>query len=493
MVSKVKGEVLDFLGRFSKDPVKFVEAVFPWQKKGTDLEKHSGPRQWQRTILEHIRDGLMTVDEAVQVAVASGHGIGKSCLVAWIILWAISTREHTKGVVTANTETQLKTKTWPELAKWHRLFLAKELFKLTATGLFAADPKHEKEWRIDMVPWSESNTEAFAGLHNEGKRVIVIYDEASAIPDTIWEVSEGALTDENTEIIWCCFGNPTLNTGRFRQCFSKFRHRWHRHQIDSRTVPGTNKKQFKKWEEDYDEDSDFFRVRVRGVFPRAGSNQFISSELAEKASEREVITDRGAALTLGVDIARFGDDQTIMRMRCGRDARTYPVIKLRGADTMEVTGHIIQLIRKWKPDAVFVDTTGGLGAGPVDRLKELGYDYVQGANSSRRASDKKMWPNKRCEMWGRMKQWLEDGCIDGDSDLSDDLIGPTYKPNSAGQIALEKKEDMKSRGLQSPDNADALALTFYEHILRRDVQEYVSRAKTSQTVTEYNEFEVDHV
>src|SRR5690606_38633063 len=112
------------------------------------------------------------------------------------------------------------------------------------------------------VPWSERNTEAFAGLHNAGKRIIVIFDEASAIPDIIWETTEGALTDVDTEILWFVFGNPTRNTGRFRDCFDggKFAHRWRQQKVDSRQVQRTNKKEIEDWIADYGLDSDFVRV-----------------------------------------------------------------------------------------------------------------------------------------------------------------------------------------------------------------------------------------
>jgi len=141
----------------------------------------------------------------------------------------------------------LTTKTWPELAKWHRLCILGSAFTYTATSLYSADPAHEKTWRVDAIPWSLNNTEAFAGLHNQGRRVLVIFDEASAIADEIWEVTEGALTDADTEILWFAFGNPTRNAGRFRECFGKFRHRWATQQIDSRTVEGTNRKQLDEW------------------------------------------------------------------------------------------------------------------------------------------------------------------------------------------------------------------------------------------------------
>src|SRR5690606_35574188 len=142
-------------------------------------------------------------------------------------------------------------KTWPEVSKWHRLAIDRDLFECTATALYSKDRGHEKTWRIDAVTWSENNTEAFAGLHNAGKRILVLFDEASAIADKVWEVTEGALTDANTQIAWCVFGNPTVATGRFRECFRKNRHRWKTWQIDSRTVEGINKTQLDKWVEDH--------------------------------------------------------------------------------------------------------------------------------------------------------------------------------------------------------------------------------------------------
>src|SRR5690606_37982533 len=292
-------ELVEELAGFSKDPYGFVVFAFPWGEPGELRDAKIEP--WQEKILRDLGEGLVNFEGAIRLARTSGHGIGKSALVSWLILWAMSTHEDTVGVVTANTENQLKTKTWVQLAKWYRLFIGRELFKMTATALFSVDPEHERTWRFDMVPWSERNTEAFAGLHNEGKRIVVIFDEASAIPDAIWEVTEGALTDENTEILWLAFGNPTRNTGRFRQCFGKFKHRWGHRQIDSRDVEGTNKAQFQAWVDDYGEDSDFVRVRVRGRFPRASSLQFIPSDVVYEATKREAHYLYGDPLIMSVD------------------------------------------------------------------------------------------------------------------------------------------------------------------------------------------------
>lgn len=447
----------------TSDPYRYVLFAFPW---GSGELKDKLPEPWQISILNKIRDGL-AIDKAIQEAVASGHGIGKSALVAWIILWAVSTFEDTKGVVTANTETQLKTKTWAELAKWHRLCINKHWFEMTATALYSKDPAHEKTWRIDMIAWSERNTEAFAGLHNQGKRILIIMDEASAIPDIIFEVSEGALTDEHTQIIWCAFGNPTRNTGRFRECFGRFKHRWDHSQIDSRTVSLTNKEQIAQWVADYGEDSDFVRVRVRGVFPRAGSMQFISSDIADAAANRECKAESFDPLVIGVDVARFGDDQSIIQFRRGRDAKTIQPIKLRGVDTMTLAAKVAECYRTYKPHAVFVDGTG-VGGGVVDRLRQLNIPVIEvqfGAAPDRSlpGQDNDAYANKRAEMWGNLRTWLKGGSIPNDPELIADLTGVEYGfvlRDGRDAIILEKKSDMKKRGLASPDCADALALTF---------------------------------
>ena len=234
-VAEIQSKLVRLAKKWRNDPLAFAQGAFPWGK-GT-LKGMSGPDTWQQKHLTYLRDKLQngaSVDEVIQTAIAAGHGVGKSGEVAWVILWAISTRADTRGVVTANTDTQLRTKTWAELAKWYHLCLFRVWFELTATSIFSKQPGHDKTWRIDAIPWSESNPEAFAGLHNQGKRILVIFDEASAIADKIWEVIEGAMTDKNTQILWLCYGNPTRNTGRFFDCFNRFRHRWWTMHVDGR-------------------------------------------------------------------------------------------------------------------------------------------------------------------------------------------------------------------------------------------------------------------
>lgn len=457
--------LIEELAGFAYDPYGFVMWAFPWGEAGTELAAETGPEPWQTALLKDIRDNVVSMEQAMRIATASGHGVGKSAVVSWLTWWSYSTFPGTRGVITANTENQLKTKTWVEIAKWHRLFIARELFKCTATAIFSVDEEQAREWRIDIVPWSERNTEAFAGLHNAGKRIIVIFDEGSAIPDIIWETTEGALTDVGTEIFWLVFGNPTRSTGRFRECFEggTFSHRWRQFRVDSREVSRTNKTEIEGWINDYGIDSDFIRVRVLGEFPHIDSSSFISRDLAIDATRR-VLDNVVANVVLGVDVARFGDDFSVIWPRRGRDAAFHPPLFFQGLNTQELAMQVTKLYNNLNAVAVFVDGTG-VGGGVVDALGTMGvrvYEVQFGAKSDGINPTAK-YMNKRAEIWGELRDFLKTGLIPlrvADRNFVDELIGPTYTINSRDQIQLESKEMMKRRGVSSPDFADALACTF---------------------------------
>jgi hypothetical protein len=448
------------LAIYDNDPLGFVQWAFPWGEG--ELWDKAGPEPWQSALLARVGANL-SIATAIQEAVASGHGVGKSTLVAWLVLWAMSTATDTRGVVTANTETQLKTKTWVELAKWYRLFIGRELFRLEATSIFSVDPDRAKTWRCDMVPWSERNPEAFAGLHNQGRRVFMIFDEASNIPAIIWETASGFLSDANTERLWFAFGNPTKSTGRFREAFTEHSG-WHTTQVDARQISFTNKAQHAAWERAYGEDSDYFRIRVRGVFPRTGESEFISAAVVAAAQARDAEPQRFDALIIGVDVARYGDDESVLVVRKGRDARTTEAVRLRGLDTMQLASRVVELAQSLRADAVFIDG-GGVGGGVVDRCRQLRlavHDIQFGSKADRSdfVTEGERYANKRAEMWGAMRAWLVTGAIDPSIELRDQLIGPTYGFTGRDEIQLERKADMRARGVPSPDWADALALTF---------------------------------
>ena len=453
-------QLISDLSAYASDPLGFVEWAFEWGIG--ELHARQGPEPWQRRLLLRVGAGL-SVDAAVLEATASGHGVGKSALVAWLVLWAMSTSTDTRGVVTANTETQLKTKTWVELAKWYRLFIGRQLFRLEATALFSVDPDRAKTWRCDMVAWSERNPEAFAGLHNQGRRVFMIFDEASAIPAIIWETASGFLSDANTERLWLVFGNPTKSTGRFRELFAP-NSGWSTTQVDARQISFTNKSQIAAWERSYGEDSDYFRIRVRGVFPRTGESEFISAAVVAEAQVREAVAQRFDPLIIGVDVARYGDDESVLVVRKGRDARSITSQRLRGLDTMQLASRVVELAQSLRADAVFIDG-GGVGGGVVDRCRQLRlavHDVQFGGRADRSdfVTEGERYANKRAEMWGALRAWLVTGAIEPEQDLRDQLVGPTYAFNARDEIQLERKADMRARGVASPDWADALALTF---------------------------------
>lgn len=455
------------------DPYTFVLSFFPWGEG--QLAKFKGPDKWQIDVLLYIRDeirnGRMSAGKAldlvVQIAVASGHGIGKSALVAWMILWALSTFEDTRGIVTANTDTQLKTKTWPELSKWFHMFRAKHLFCLTATSIYSATPDHQRTWRIDIIPWSINNTDAFAGLHNQGKRIILIFDEASSIADKIWEVAEGALTDSDTEIIWIAFGNPTMNTGRFRECFRKYRHRWATMQVDSREVEITNKNVIAQRIDDYGIDSDYVKVRILGQFPSSSDRQMIPTDLAMSGRGRHLRPEmfNFAPVILGVDPAWTGGDETVIYLRQGLFSKRLAAFPRNDDDTY-IAGVVAMYEDEYHADAVFIDL--GWGTGIYSAGKNVGRQWSLVSFGS--AAPDAGYVNLRAYMWAKGKEWLKQGGSypEDDQIMQDDLISPEVIPRPDGKILLESKESMKDRGLPSPNRADALFLTFAMPVAKKN-------------------------
>lgn len=462
-----KGLTEDF-AEYVHDPLGWVRYAYPWGEPGTILERDEGPEQWQADLLGHIGAELKRGRSPIRIAARSGHGVGKSSLMGMLRGWAMSTCVNCRGIVSANTGAQLATKTLPEFAKWHAMQINSHWFEGTNTYRYILEDEFRDTWRFDAITWSAENPAAFAGLHNQGNRILLEFDEASEIHRSIWETAEGALTDTDTEIIWVAFGNPTQSSGRFLECFGQFRNLWHTVEIDARSVRRTNKKLIAEWAEHYGEDSDFFRVRVRGMAPRVASMQFIPGDLVEAAQQRVPLPLLDDPLVFGVDVARFGDDQSVICKRRGFDAKSLPWLHYRELDTMQLAARIAEEATRDKPDAIFIDETG-VGGGVVDRCRQLGVRGVLGVNFGAAAdfaplsatgAPMERYANKRAEMWGGMRQWLRNGCVPSDPQLRDDLCGLEYGFDRDGRIQLERKEDMKKRGLASPDHGDALCLTW---------------------------------
>lgn len=478
--SSARQRLAEDIAGFATDPYGHALYAFPWGEG--PLDGLEGPRRWQTEVMREIGDHLAnpaTRHTPLRLAVASGHGPGKSALIAMISKWGLDTCPDTRIVVTANTENQLNTKTSPELTKWANMAVTRDWFRPSVTAIYSSAKGHDRSWRLDCIPWSVHSPESFAGLHNQGRRIILIFDEASNIADRIWEVAEGALTDEGTEIIWLAFGNPTRNSGRFKDCFGKHRNLWRTRHIDSRTVEGTNKAYLDELVATYGEDSDIVKVRVRGQFPSASSMQFIGSDLVDAAVQREIgMSDvlPTEPVIFGLDHARFGDDASVLAIRQGRDARSRPWKQWQGANSMEIAGELASQAAIHKPDAIFIDAGGPNAGGVIDRLRQLlgSHSNVyeihfggKGLEANWSADHRTRTANKRAEMYTNLRAWLERGAIPDYPRLADDLTAIEYSYNADNAVLLERKEHIRARGLPSSDWSDALALTFAMPVVRQ--------------------------
>ena len=478
------------------NPLAFVMYAFPWGVKGTPLEHFTGPRKWQREVLQEIADHIKAnngrIDfETLRMSVSSGRGIGKSALVSWVTIWMLSTRIGSTTIISATSESQLRSVTWAEITKWLAMAINSHWFEVSATRLMPAKwitelverdlKKGTRYWGVEGRLWSEENPDAYAGVHNfDG--VCVIFDEASGIADGIWSVTAGFFTENTPHRFWFAFSNPRRNSGYFYETHHSKRDFWKTKIVDARTVEGTDKQTYEAIIAEYGPDSTQAHVEVFGEFPGAGDDQFISSYVVDTAMKRQPHKDDSAPIVIGVDPARFGSDSTVIAVRQGRDI--VKIYRYRGDDTMTVVGHVIEAIEEHKPVVVAIDE-GGLGAGVVDRLKEQRYK-VKGVNFGWKAKNPVMYGNKRAEIWGEMREWLKSACIPNDRFLKTDLISPMMKPDSRGAIFLESKKDMKARGLASPDAADAIALTFAFPVAHREYTEQRSPRRNAQNGVHFN-------
>lgn len=445
------------------DPLQHALTMFPWKQPKGPLERWAGPKVWQREVMEDIREHLHSEDWnqiPLQLAIASGHGIGKSALLGMLTNWCLNCWADCKILITANTEGQLRTKTSPEITKWCAMNLINDfgLFQYNTFSMHSTIKGHEKSWRCDLVPWSITNTDSFQGLHNEGKIILIIFDEAAGVDDEIWDVTQGALTDEDTVIIWLSFGNPTRAKGWFRECFRKYSADWKTRHIDSRDVEGTNKRLFAKWAKARGENSDFFKVRVRGMFPSASATQFYNTDLVDEARGKHLREDQYsfAPLILTCDPAWTGDDQILIGYRQGLYHKILEKIDKNNND-VTIANKLMRYEDELNADAVFIDQGWGQGIFSVGSTNGRTWHLIAFGSASGRAD----CVNKRAEMLVSVRDWLEEGgAIDPDDDLFEELIFMEVLPTMDGKYKFPDKDTIRQDLGRSPNCLDQLALTF---------------------------------
>jgi len=410
------------------------------------------PDPWQAEALQAIADNG-------RVSIRACHGPGKSAVDAWAALWFLQCFDNARVPCTAPTAHQLQDILWAELAKWLQRMdpWQRGLYRLTSERLEWAGAPGES-FAVARTARKEK-PEALQGFHAEN--LLFILDEASGIEDVIFEVAEGALSSENARVLMTA--NPTRTSGYFFDSHHRMRHRWHTMRVSHEDSPRVSTQYVEDMASKYGVDSNVYRVRVGGDFPLEDDDSVISLDLCESAMVRDVAEDMGAATVWGLDVARFGDDATALVKR--RGPVVLEVKQWRGKDTMQTSGMVKDDYDgekgTRKPQAIYVDSIG-LGSGVVDRLRELGLP-VRGVNVAESPAVKERFMRLRDELWFAAREWLETRSVKlpDAEELVGQLTGPKYEMTSSGKIKVESKDDMKKRGVTSPDLADALCMTFH--------------------------------
>lgn len=411
------------------------------------------PDDWQVEVLEAIAAGQR------RISIRSGHGVGKSTVCAWAMLWFMTTRYPQKTVCTAPTAAQLYDALFNEMKFWLSRLppFIRGLFEATSDRIVLKSQPEASF--VSARTSSKERPEALQGVHSEN--VMFLCDEASGIDEAVFEASVGAMSGDNA--CWIMIGNPTRSSGLFYKTHHELAAFWRRFHVPSVTSDGVRHPRvaqdfIEQIRETYGEQSNAFRVRVLGEFPLADDDTLIPAELVDAAIVRDVAADPEAPLIYGVDPARFGDDASVLVKR--RGDVVLEVRRWHALDLMSLVGRIAHEANLETPTEINVDSIG-LGAGVADRLRELGYP-VRDVNVAEVAGLNPTCDRLRDDLWVQMKDWFASrACrIPNDELLRTDLITPKYGFRSNGKLYLESKADMKKRLRRSPDSGDALAATF---------------------------------
>jgi len=423
-------------------PIAFVEDLLVGAYPDFRVQK------WQKRFLKAVARGER------KISVRAGHGVGKSAVCSWALIWHMVTRYPQKAVLTAPTQSQLFDALFSEVKKWVNELpkFIRDLFEVYSDRIeLKASPENSF---MSARTSSAERPEALAGVHSE--HVLLVVDEASGVPEAVFEAASGSMSGFTATTI--LISNPTRNTGMFFKTHHQLASSWFRMHVSCIGNPLVTPDYIREQAETYGETSSAYYVRVLGEFAPREDDVLIPAELVDAAMGRDVVLDTSEPLLYGLDVARFGDDRTVLCKRQGN-----VVIEVRawsGADLMQTVGRVMHEADADKPAEIMVDSIG-LGAGVADRLREQGLN-VRDVNVAEVSALNPQAAKLRDELWMTLKDWLaKRSCrLPKDDELRGELVGPTYTFLSNGKLKVESKIDMKKRGLRSPDKGDSLCLTF---------------------------------
>jgi hypothetical protein len=432
---------IQFITLYRTDPVLFVKEVL-----GVE------PDEWQQDFLNAVASGER------KISIRSGHGVGKSTTASWAMLWFLLTRYPVKVVVTAPTSAQLYDALFAELKRWVKelpqpiqelLDVKQERIELKASATEAF---------ISARTSRAEQPEALQGVHSDN--VMLVADEASGVPEAVFEAAAGSMSGHNALTI--LLGNPVRSSGFFFDTHNRLKDEWWTKRVSCVDSKRVSKEYVDDMKSRYGEESNAFRIRVLGEFPKSDDDTIIPMELLESAKHRDTRAYEDAPIIWGLDVARFGSDSSVL---CKRQSNVVHTLeRWRNLDLMQLTGAVVAQYEacdhKNRPAEILVDSIG-LGAGVVDRLRELKLP-ARGINVSESPAMGGTYLNLRAELWHKAKAWLEkrDCKIPNNEDLIGELATVRYTFTSNGKIKIESKDDIRRRGLKSPDMADAFVLTF---------------------------------
>ena len=441
MSNLAENTMIDFVQRYKRKPALFVQEVL-----GVE------PLSYQAEFLDAIADGER------KISIRSGHGTGKSTAASWAMLWYFLMHYPNKVVVTAPTSSQLFDALFAELKRW-----INELPEGLQSILNVKSDRVEhmsamSEMFISARTSRAETPEALAGVHSE--HVMLVVDEASGVPEQVFEAAAGSMSGHNATTIM--LSNPTRSSGTFFESQTRMADSWWTRRWSCVDSPLVSDEFVQEMRERYGEESNAYRIRVLGEFPLADDDTIIPYHLVENAIHRDIEIDEDhTSIVWGLDVARFGTDKTALCKRQGPIVSE--IMAWQGLDLMQTVGRVVAeyeaLPPSRQPQQILVDSIG-VGSGVVDRLNEIGLP-VRGINVAEAPSMGDTYLNLRSELWFKTKGWLEDrSCkLPKNEKLIAELSSIRYSFTSSGKMKAESKDEMRKRGLTSPDLADALCLT----------------------------------